>query len=94
MGIFKAAAVQMRSGMDPRRNAADMERMVREAAAQGATYVQTPEMTGAVVRDKAGRDAAFTIEDKDIIVATYPSFAPYEAKSGRRIAVARLIPTA
>ena len=30
---------------------------------------------------------------KDVIVATYPSFAPYEAKSGRRIAVARLTPT-
>jgi deazaflavin-dependent oxidoreductase (nitroreductase family) len=31
---------------------------------------------------------------KDVIVATYPSFAPYEAKSGRKIAVARLTPTA
>ncbi len=31
---------------------------------------------------------------KDVIVATYPSFGPYEAKSGRRIAVARLTPTA
>ena len=34
-------------------------------------------------------DAAWT----DVIVATYPSFAPYEAKSGRRIAVARMTPT-
>ncbi len=31
---------------------------------------------------------------KDVIVATYPSFGPYEAKSGRKIAVARLTPTA
>ena len=30
---------------------------------------------------------------KDIIVATYPSFGPYEAKAGRQIAVARLTPT-
>ena len=37
----------------------------------------------------ADSDAAW----KDVIVATYPSFAPYEAKSGRRIAVARLTPT-
>ena len=36
----------------------------------------------------AESDAAW----KDVIVATYPSFAPYEAKSGRRIAVARLTP--
>ena len=36
----------------------------------------------------AESDAAW----KDVIVATYPSFGPYEAKSGRKIAVARLTP--
>ena len=46
MGVFKVAAVQMRSGESPERNAVDLERLVREAAAQGATYIQTPEMTG------------------------------------------------
>ncbi|MEI9408136.1 carbon-nitrogen hydrolase family protein [Mesorhizobium salmacidum] len=70
MGVFKAAAVQMRSGESPERNAADMERMVREAAVQGATYIQTPEMTGALIRDKQARAASFTSEDKDIIVST------------------------
>ena len=35
-------------------------------------------------------DAAWT----DVIVGTYPAFAPYEAKAGRKIAVARLTPTA
>jgi deazaflavin-dependent oxidoreductase (nitroreductase family) len=38
----------------------------------------------------AESDAAW----RDVIVATYPSFAPYEVKAGRRIAVARLTPTA
>jgi predicted amidohydrolase len=47
-----------------------MERMVREAAGQGATYIQTPEMTGALVRDSEARAAAFTSEDKDVVVAT------------------------
>ena len=70
MSIFKAAAIQMRSGTEPRRNAADMEAMVRDAAAQGATYVQTPEMTGALVRDKDARATAFTTEEKDVVVAT------------------------
>ncbi|TIT78467.1 MAG: carbon-nitrogen hydrolase family protein [Mesorhizobium sp.] len=70
MGVFKAAAVQMRSGTSPERNAADMERLVREAADWGATYVQTPEMTGALVRDKQAGAAAFTSEDKDIVVST------------------------
>ena len=65
---FKVAAVQMRSGIDPRRNAADMERLVRDAAARGASYVQTPEMTGAMVREKQARAAIFTSQDKDITV--------------------------
>ncbi|MER8806240.1 carbon-nitrogen hydrolase family protein [Mesorhizobium australicum] len=70
MSVFRAAAVQMRSGESPERNAADMERLVREAAAQGAIYIQTPEMTGALIRDKEARAASFTSQDKDIIVAT------------------------
>ncbi|WP_192251956.1 carbon-nitrogen hydrolase family protein [Mesorhizobium silamurunense] len=70
MGVFKGAAVQMRSGTSPERNAADMERLVREAASQGATYVQTPEMTGALIRDKQAVAAAFTTEDKDVVVST------------------------
>ncbi|RWC95588.1 MAG: carbon-nitrogen hydrolase family protein [Mesorhizobium sp.] len=70
MGVFKAAAVQMRSGESPERNAVDLERLVREAAGLGATYIQTPEMTGALVRDKEARAASFTSEDKDIIVST------------------------
>ncbi|MBZ9763812.1 carbon-nitrogen hydrolase family protein [Mesorhizobium sp. CA8] len=70
MGVFKAAAVQMRSGTSPERNAAGMEKLVRDAAHQGATYVQTPEMTGALIRDKQAGTAAFTTEDKDVVVAT------------------------
>lgn len=70
MPAFKVAAIQMRSGTSPERNAADMERMVREAAGQGATYIQTPEMTGGMVRDEQARAAAFTSEDKDIVAAT------------------------
>jgi len=69
MGIFKAAAVQMRSGKDPARNVVDFEALVREAAGKGATYVQTPEMTGAIIRDKADRVAAFRPEGQDVIVA-------------------------
>ncbi|WP_214469467.1 carbon-nitrogen hydrolase family protein [Mesorhizobium sp. dw_380] len=70
MGVFKAAAVQMRSGESPERNAVDLERLVRRAAAQGATYIQTPEMTGALIRDRQARAASFTSEDKDVVVAT------------------------
>ena len=69
MGIFKAAAIQMRSSTEPSRNATDFEALVREAAGKGATYVQTPEMTGAIVRDKDARALAFKTEEQDEIVA-------------------------
>ena len=69
MSVFKAAAIQMRSGIDPKRNVADMEVLVREAAGKGAAYVQTPEMTGALVRDEEARATSFTTEEKDLVVA-------------------------
>ncbi len=67
---FKAAAVQMCSGVDPAKNAAAMARLVREAAAQGATYVQTPEMTGMLQRDRVAARAVLADEAHDIIVKT------------------------
>ncbi len=65
---FKAAAIQMCSGVDPERNAADMARLARDAAAQGAIYIQTPEMTGAVQRDRAGLRAVLKGEADDIVL--------------------------
>jgi predicted amidohydrolase len=67
---FKVAAVQMCSGVDPAKNAADMDRLVREAAAQGAIYIQTPEMTGALQRDRQALKAALRDEATDIIAST------------------------
>ena len=42
---FKAGLVQMCSGRDVARNVADATALIREAAAGGAEYVQTPEVT-------------------------------------------------
>ena len=70
MGVFKAAAVQMRSGMFVERNAVDFEKLVREAAAQGAVYVQSPEVTGAVQRDRETFHANLKPEESDLIVQT------------------------
>ncbi len=67
---FKAAAIQMCSGVDTARNAADMARLVREAAAKGATYIQTPEMTGALQRDRKAMRAQLREEAGDIVVST------------------------
>ncbi|MDR7145534.1 carbon-nitrogen hydrolase family protein [Rhizobium sp. BE258] len=73
--VFKAAAVQMCSGVDPARNAMSMARLVREAAAQGATYIQTPEMTGMLQRDRAAAKAVLRGEADDIIVRTASELA-------------------
>lgn len=69
MGRFLAAAVQMRSGVEPARNVAEMERLVREAAAKGASYIQTPEMTGALVRDRETLRGLLRDEREDMVVA-------------------------
>ncbi|KQY12206.1 carbon-nitrogen hydrolase family protein [Rhizobium sp. Root482] len=66
--IFKAAAIQMCSGIDPAGNAESMARLVREAAAHGAVYVQTPEMTGSLNRDRASMRANLRGEEDDLIV--------------------------
>lgn len=69
------AALQMCSGTDPVRNVETMRRLVREAAAKGATYVQTPEMTGALQRDRAGLRAILRSEDDDLVVAAAAELA-------------------
>lgn len=46
--VFKAACVQMRSGVDRHRNIADALALIAEAAERGAHFILTPEMTNAV----------------------------------------------
>ncbi|RZS81959.1 putative amidohydrolase [Phyllobacterium myrsinacearum] len=70
MSSFRAAAIQMRSGVDPQRNAADLAGYVAEAAGKGAVYVQTPEMTGALQRDRKALADVLRAEEDDIIVRT------------------------
>ena len=75
MSVFRAAAIQMRSGADPQRNAADLGDYVSEAAGKGAAYVQTPEMTGALQRDRKALAGVLKSEGDDIIVRTASALA-------------------
>jgi len=75
MTMFKAAAVQTRSGTDVEENARTFEQMVRTAAAAGARYIQTPEMTNALVRDKDARAKAFRPVEEDIVAAKAAALA-------------------
>jgi len=65
----------MRSGTEIAANRYDFERLVREAAAAGATYVQTPEMTGLIQKSRTALMEAIFAEADDPIVATAGSLA-------------------
>src|SRR3954470_3806076 len=66
---FVAACVQMRSGRDPLANRDAAARFVREAAAAGARYVQTPEMTSLVERSRAALFEKVRPEERDPTLA-------------------------
>ncbi|HDZ72911.1 MAG TPA: carbon-nitrogen hydrolase family protein [Aurantimonas coralicida] len=70
MTVFRAAVLQMRSGLEPQANAEALEGLVREAVAEGASYLQSPEMTGMVHRDRAELMKRLRSEDGDLLVAT------------------------
>ncbi|MBM0583439.1 carbon-nitrogen hydrolase family protein [Brucella melitensis] len=67
MSTFRAAAIQMRSGIDVVRNVEALEKLVADAAAQGAHYIQTPEMTGALMRDRPALFASVRDEENDLV---------------------------
>lgn len=50
---FRVGLVQMCTGRDVARNLAELSRLVREAVANGASYVQTPEVSVLMEREQA-----------------------------------------
>ena len=66
---FCAACVQLRSSTDVSENLERVEFLVREAARRGADYVQTPEMTNIIQRDRAALVAGVATEADDPAVA-------------------------
>ena len=65
----RVAAIQMRGTRDVARNIEEADRLVREAARQGAAYVQTPEITNLVERDGARMRAEMRTEADDATLA-------------------------
>ncbi|KZL29615.1 carbon-nitrogen hydrolase family protein [Pseudovibrio sp. Ad37] len=65
MTSFVAACVQMRTGRNPLENLDVCEALIREAAAEGAVYVQTPEMTNVLERSRKAQLAASSFESDD-----------------------------
>jgi predicted amidohydrolase len=72
---FKAAMIQMRSGLSPAANLDDGVRLIGEAKAAGADYVQTPEMTNIMEVKRERLFATIAEEDVDTSLAAYRELA-------------------
>jgi deaminated glutathione amidase len=68
-GTFKAAMIQMRSGLKPAANIDAAVRLINEAKSAGAEYVLTPEMTNILAAKREQLFGAIVAEEAD------PSFA-------------------
>ena len=66
---MKAALLQITSGDDPAANLAMVSAMVAQAAAAGAGFVLTPEVTNVVTSNRAQRDKVVQTQDDDITLA-------------------------
>ena len=65
MTKFRAAAVQLRTGVDPASSVADAEKLIRQAALSGAEYIQTPEMTSVLDGNRKRLLASIAPQDTD-----------------------------
>src|SRR6476646_10218814 len=74
-GTFKAAMIQMRSGLTPGANSDDAARMIGEAKSAGADYVLTPEMTNILAAKREQLFAAVVEEESDASLAALRELA-------------------
>jgi deaminated glutathione amidase len=74
-GTFKAAMIQMRAGLTPAANIDVAVRLIGEAKASGADYVQTPEMTNIMEVKRERLFATISEEDKDPSLAALRDLA-------------------
>ncbi|NBN66029.1 carbon-nitrogen hydrolase family protein [Pannonibacter tanglangensis] len=75
MTRFTAACVQMRSSRSVADNIAQAEALIRQAAAAGAHYVQTPEMTNILERSRADLMEKITLEEQDPTLSRFRALA-------------------
>ena len=72
---FKAAMIQMRSGLTPAANIEAAVKLITEAKASGADYVQTPEMTNILAANAQQLFAATSDENSDPSLAAFRELA-------------------
>jgi deaminated glutathione amidase len=74
-GSFKAAMIQMRAGLTVSANIDAAVRMIGEAKAAGADYVQTPEMTNIMEVKRERLFSTIVAEEQDTSLATFRELA-------------------
>ena len=74
-GTFKAAMIQMRSGLNPAANIDAAVRLIGEAKSAGADYALTPEMTNILAAKREQLFAAVVEEERDASLATVRELA-------------------
>ncbi len=72
---FKAALIQMRSGLAPAANVDAAVRLIEEAKSAGADYVQTPEMTNILAAKREQLFATMVEEENDASLAAFRELA-------------------
>ena len=74
-GTFKAAMIQLRSGLAPAANIDAAARLIGEAKGAGADYVQTPEMTNLLAAKRDQLFATIVAEEADASLAALRELA-------------------
>lgn len=74
-GKFRVGLIQMRSGRTPKANLDEAIKLIGEAKAGGAHYVQTPEMTNIMELSRDTLFATIAEEDKDPCLAAFRELA-------------------
>src|ERR1700754_1280105 len=64
--VFTAAMVQMRTSLSPEASFKQAESLIREAASQGADYVQTPEVSNLIQKNRKALFELLAPEDEDL----------------------------
>jgi predicted amidohydrolase len=72
---FTVGLIQMRSGLDPAANLDAAAKLIAEAKAAGADYVQTPEMTNVMEMRRERLFAAISAEEADPSLAAFRALA-------------------
>lgn len=72
---FKAAMVQLRTGLLPEPSLEQASKLIREAAAQGAHYVQTPEVSNMMQQNRTALFELLKPESEDESLKAYRALA-------------------